>query len=233
MRSLVKNIPNFITTGNLVSGLVGIDLAYDGHLAAAALMIVLGNLLDFADGLVARLLKTSSELGGELDSLADLVTFGVLPGVILLKMLYNGPEPMPVTWLVFLVPVCAAWRLAKFNIDTRQTDFFLGVPTPLNALVIGSLPLIQQFHPELAPLIEQPVVLLGIALLLSVLMVVELPLLSFKIKNFGWQENSIRYTFVALSALLFVMLQTRAMPLIFALYLLLSGVKYWGRKAGQ
>ncbi|MDW7693465.1 CDP-diacylglycerol--serine O-phosphatidyltransferase [Flammeovirgaceae bacterium SG7u.111] len=220
-----KQIPNLFTLGNLISGCIGIDMVYHGDLIMAAYMIGIGGLFDFVDGFVARLLKVSSPIGKELDSLADMVTFGVLPSIIIMKLMYNGPEQMPGLYLAFLLAAAAAFRLAKFNIDTRQSDSFLGMPTPAMAIFIGSLPLIQQQNPFVSNLLLSLPSLITMIFVLSILMVVELPLFSLKFKNISLQDNAIRYVFLLASLLLLIFIKFTAIPAIIFLYIALSLVK--------
>lgn len=217
-----KNIPNFLTLGNLLAGCIGIDQAYMGKLENAAFLIGIGALFDFADGLAARMLKTSSPLGKELDSLADMVTFGVLPAVILLKLAYNGPEPITATYLVFMLPLFAAWRLAKFNIDTRQTDSFLGLPTPAVAIFVASLPFIRSLNPEVARLFINIPGILGTVVVLSLLMVIEIPLFSLKFKKWTWAGNQLRYSFLLIAIALLAFFQQLAIPMVILLYVVMS-----------
>ncbi|MDG2436278.1 MAG: CDP-alcohol phosphatidyltransferase family protein, partial [Polaribacter sp.] len=151
-----KQIPNFITLGNLLSGTVAVIFAVEGDYKMAALFVCIGIIFDFFDGFVARLLKVSGELGKQLDSLADMVTSGVVPGIIMYKLLQDNlidkPNIMNSAVQIFDIPLfgmlltlAAGFRLAKFNIDTRQTDSFIGLPTPAMSLFVLSLPLITQY----------------------------------------------------------------------------------------
>jgi CDP-diacylglycerol--serine O-phosphatidyltransferase len=196
-------------------------------------MIALAALLDFGDGFAARILKAYSSIGKELDSLADCVTFGVLPGTILYKLLqrslmhesYSIEVFVLLPYVAFLITIFSAWRLAKFNVDTRQTDSFIGVPTPANALLVASLPLIVWQHADWSPRILNPYVLIGYVLLMSYLMVAELPLFALKFKDFSWANNRVRYVFLGISVVLLVWLQFAAVPLIIASYVMLSLVR--------
>jgi CDP-diacylglycerol--serine O-phosphatidyltransferase len=220
-----KNIPNLLTLGNLLAGCIGIDLVYQGQLNAAMYCILLGGVLDFLDGFVARLLKAPSAMGKELDSLADLVTFGVLPAFILMKLIYNGPVSFSALYLVFLIPLCSAWRLARFNTDTRQSDTFLGLPTPANAFLTGSLPLLYEAFPALSPFFDIPY-LLGFILVTSALLVSGLPLIAFKFKGYGVKENIEKYLLIGLSLPLLAIWQLAALPMVIGLYILISLIFY-------
>ena len=217
-----KHIPNLLTCGNLACGCIGIDLAYQGNLVWAAYMIGFAAIFDFLDGFVARLLKVSSPIGKELDSLADMVTFGVLPGMMMLQMLQNTSLEIPVIYLAFLIPIFSALRLAKFNVDTRQSDSFLGVPTPANAIFIGSFPLVQKFAPQYSYLIENQLLLIIVTIVMSLLLVIEIRLIALKFKDYSWINNVFRYIFIASAIILAVALQYLAIPLIIMMYILLS-----------
>ncbi|EAY27661.1 CDP-diacylglycerol--serine O-phosphatidyltransferase [Microscilla marina] len=216
-----QHIPNMITCGNVLCGCVGIVAASQGKLIEAVYFILAGMVFDFADGLAARLLRAYSDIGKQLDSLADMVTFGVLPGMVLFQLLAQN-EPKWAAYGGFLLTIFSALRLAKFNIDTRQTDSFIGLPTPSAALFVGSLPLIIHQQPAYKTFIEQPVTLFAVTIFLSFLLVAELPLFSLKFKNFGWADNKIRYIFMFLSVLLFVLFKFLAIPFILLMYVLLS-----------
>jgi CDP-diacylglycerol---serine O-phosphatidyltransferase len=199
-------------------------------LVFAAYMIGLAALIDFADGFVARLLNAYSLIGKDLDSLADCVTFGVLPGMMLYKLLQKslmgdvfGLETFVLLpYAAFLITIFSALRLAKFNVDTRQSDSFIGVPTPANAMLVGSLPLILKQHPDWAQFVQHPYVLVAYILAMCYLMVCELPLFALKFKDFSFANNRIRYIFLLASLVLLVVLQFAAIPLIILLYILLS-----------
>ena len=200
--------------------------AFKGNLVLASWLLIAGGVFDFFDGFIARLLNSSSPIGKELDSLADVITFGLLPATILWTMIKDLSQDTWKAYLAFgLIVSFSALRLAKFNIDTRQSVSFIGVPTPANGLLIASLPLIQLFQPEYFKLISDPNVLLIYAVLMSYLLVSEIPLFALKFKSFGWVENKIKYIFLVLSVLLLIFLKFAAIPLIIALYILLSVVK--------
>lgn len=220
-------VPNLMTCGNLLCGCLGIVFSFRGDLLLAGALIFLAAVLDFFDGFAARLLNQASPIGKELDSLADMVTFGVLPSMIIFQYLERTNdsieiEGMLVSFIAFLLAVFSALRLAKFNIDTRQADSFIGVPTPANAIVVASLPFILRTYPESQALIINPTVLIGYTFIMSFFMVMEVPLLAFKFKNFGWKENQIKYIFFGLSVVLLILLKFAAVPLIVGIYILLS-----------
>lgn len=225
-----KQIPNLITLGNLMCGVLACIHAVDGALDYAALFICAGIFFDFFDGLAARALGVSSPLGKELDSLADVITSGVAPGLMLFAFFRDFCE-FPLLFLVgLLIPAFSAYRLAKFNLDTRQTHSFLGLPTPANALVwvglalwlcypqISLLSAVTGFdETQLAEyLSEAPwgayvvplwicILIAVVSLLLDILLISEIPLFALKIKNLSWSDNKLRYLFI-LSAIILILL---------------------------
>ncbi|GAA4837741.1 CDP-diacylglycerol--serine O-phosphatidyltransferase [Algivirga pacifica] len=217
-----KHIPNALTTGNVLSGTVGIIFCFQGDLVMAAALMLLGAIFDFFDGFAARLLKVASPIGKELDSLADMVSFGVLPGMIAYHLLLKeAPHPY-FPYVALLIPAFSALRLAKFNVDTRQSDRFIGVPTPANALLFGSLPVIAEVNPAYAPLVYNPWLLAGVAIVMSFLLVSELPLIAMKFKTFGWKKNEFRFVLLGLSCVFIVLFKVLAIPMIVITYILLS-----------
>ena len=196
----------------------------EGNLALAAYLIWAAAAFDFADGLAARALGAYSPIGGDLDSLADMVSFGALPGFIMFRMIEANVEPAwaLLAYLGFSLAVFSALRLAIFNVDTRQKDQFIGLPVPASALLVSSLPLGDL--PAFRSLVQEPLVLIGIVALLSYLMVAQLPLLAFKFKSKTWQGNQVKYGFLLFALLLFILLQVVAIPIIIIAYLVLSAV---------
>ncbi|MES2732691.1 MAG: CDP-diacylglycerol--serine O-phosphatidyltransferase [Bacteroidota bacterium] len=227
---IIQHLPNTLTCGNLLCGCVGIVAVFQNDLVLASYLIGVAAVLDFLDGFLARLLNAFSPIGKELDSLADCVTFGVLPSVILFSLfqqsfpgtvLAQQPIP-PLCYLAFLIAIFSALRLAKFNVDTRQTNSFIGVPTPANAILIGSLPLIMKSIFFASIVILDQRFLIGLTLLMSYLLVAEIELFALKFKNYAWAGNQIKYVFLILSVVLLASLQFVAIPLIIFLYVLLS-----------
>jgi CDP-diacylglycerol--serine O-phosphatidyltransferase len=241
--NIKKHIPNAITCGNLLCGCFGIIATFNHRLDHAFYLVITAAILDFFDGFVARLLKVSSPIGKDLDSLADMVTFGVLPGFIMYQMLisvvvnsassaqsYNSFYSI----IAFLIPVFSAIRLAKFNNDPRQTDAFIGVATPANTLLISSLGYLQYLlytHAVSTSVINQGVVselltniyaLSGLTVLMSYLLIAEIPLFALKFKNFGWADNKIRYVLLISAVVLLILFQLAATPFIIFLYIFLS-----------
>jgi len=239
-----KYIPNLFTLGNLFCGTVATILAVNGDYEQAALFVIIGIVFDFFDGFLARLLNVSGELGKQLDSLADMVTSGVAPGIIMYQLIYvsvgykeiysdvieskvKGLYTFDVgywPYLGLILTLAACYRLAKFNLDTRQTNSFIGLPTPAMSLFVISLPLIQMntdIH-FIEELLLSNYFLIGITVVLSILMNVEIPLFSLKFKNFGLKENIFKYVLIALSIVLVTTIQFLAIPIIIAAYVVLS-----------
>ncbi|PQJ32206.1 phosphatidylserine synthase [Nonlabens arenilitoris] len=239
-----KWIPNLITMLNLLSGCIAAVYAFKDELILAGVFVALGIFFDFFDGLAARLLNVSSELGTQLDSLADMVTSGVVPGIVMCQLLADATGHSStlfamdgdlgwssatslfkeMTFLGFLITAASGYRLAKFNIDTRQTDSFIGVPTPANAILIISLGIIAQMTTSdlIYNILNNPYALIGITLLSCYLLNAELPLFALKFKSFGWKGNEIRWIFIAICIAMIVFLKIYAVPCIIVLYILMS-----------
>lgn len=216
-----KHIPNTITLLNQFSGIVACIFAYNSRFDLALLFVLIGATLDFMDGAMARLLRVSSPLGKELDSLADVITFGLVPGMIAFRLL--GPlaevwEYMP--YLGFLITLFSTYRLGKFNIDERQTTSFIGLATPANAIFWLGL---AYGYQSLLNAVSPWFVLVAVVVS-SYLLVCELPMFSFKFHNFGWAENRIRYMFILGAIVLAVVFFRQSLPLIILWYILLSVV---------
>lgn len=225
-----QHIPNTVTCLNLFSGCLGIVFAFNGELIFASYAILIASVLDFLDGMLARLLNAYSELGKQLDSLADMVSFGVLPSVIIYHLFLKANTIVSLDTLkysAFIIAVFSGLRLAKFNIDTRQSENFIGLPTPANAILIASFPiLLAENNAFLMDYIMNPYSLLTFSLLMSFLLISEIPLISMKIKNFRLSENLLRYILIASSIILSITLQFAAVPIIMFLYLLISIVHF-------
>lgn len=237
---LSRYIPNTFTMANLFCGMLGTYFAATNRLELAAYAVVLGIFFDFFDGFFARILKAQSELGLQLDSLADVITSGVVPGMVMYQLLHRIENwgggmkwvEQELHWeslsllpfLGFAITLASAYRLAKFNIDTRQTDSFIGLPTPANALLIVSLPLILIYdsYPVVEEIISNKWFLLGLTALSCYLLNAELPLFALKFKTWGFAENKVRYIFLIIAALLLAFLQFLAVPLIIVLYVIIS-----------
>jgi CDP-diacylglycerol--serine O-phosphatidyltransferase len=223
--NLKAQFPNFITLLNLLSGMVGILWVLEGQLLYGAYFVILSAGFDFLDGFAARLLKVQSDMGKELDSLADVVSFGVLPGILLYSLTKAQTDSQVLPYLTLIIPMLSAYRLAKFNLDTRQSDRFIGLPTPANALLLSTLPHLVAHWPELAPWVTSPIALVVIAWATSILLVSELPLIALKFKNSSFADNTYRYTLLCLGAFCLAWLQLAGIPLIIIAYLMLSGVE--------
>ncbi len=230
-----KHIPNFITLLNLFSGSIAIVFAFKDNLMLASWFIGFAAVFDFMDGMAARLLNARSAIGLQLDSLADLISFGLAPGVIVYQLMnttvsppflyFNGINVFAL--LAFIIPAFSALRLAKFNIDESQTSSFRGLPTPANALFFAALPwVIFQANNDAVSwiiyLTNNYWVLAGITILFSLLMVSNIHLFSLKLKNFKFKENISRYALLLLALLLIIFLKYYALPLIVIAYILIS-----------
>lgn len=221
-----RNIPNALTCGNLLCGCIGVVEAFHNNLLLSCLLIGVALIFDFFDGFVARLLKVTSPIGRDLDSLADMVTFGLLPSIIVFQLLMQSIPDLLGIWKAypaFIIAVFSAIRLAKFNNDPRQSDSFIGVPTPANAMLIASLPLI--VHTEgtfWKDLIINTNNLLILSVVMSYLLVMEMPLIALKFKSFGWKGNEARFILIIASLVLLATLKILAVPALLILYILLS-----------
>lgn len=240
---MLKQIPNLITSLNLLCGCVAIFFAISGDLVTASYFVFTGIFFDFFDGLAARLLNAQSEVGLQLDSLADMVTSGVAPAVVMVQLLsesvLGGPVVMAenfssagwnigwhqyIPFVGLLIAVASAYRLAKFNVDTRQTTSFIGLPTPANTLLILSLPLILAYQPSglAESIILNPWFLIGLTLVSCVLLNAELPLFALKFKTWDLKSNAVRYVFLIICVIAIVVLQFIAIPVILLVYILMS-----------
>ena len=240
---MIKQIPNIITSLNLLCGCVAIMFAVSGDLVSASFFAFAGIFLDFFDGLAARVLNAQSQVGLQLDSLADVVTSGVLPGIVMVQLLSealtgtsldisaifsdtanNTSIESYLPFIGLLIAVASGYRLAKFNVDTRQTTSFIGLPVPANTLLILSLPLIINFQAsqQITELILTPWFLIVITLVSCVLLNAEIPLFGLKFKTWNFKDNAVRYLFLISSILLLVVLKFIAIPIIIFLYILVS-----------
>ncbi len=235
--SIKKHIPNFFTALNIVCGSIAIIYALQSDLLLAFYFICLAAFFDFIDGGVARLLKTQSEVGKQLDSLCDVVSFGVAPGVILFTMMRHALDvPFPLAFdslplyhvllllSMVLVPVFSAVRLAKFNVDTRQSSSFIGLPVPANALLIASLGVLFVSSPLywLVNLLATPWVLLALSVFCSYLLISPLPMFALKFKNLTWKDNRVRFLFILLSILLIAFFGFGGISLVIIVYIFIS-----------
>lgn len=222
----LPRLPDLLTTANLCCGVASILSASQGGITFACWLVFIAALFDVFDGLAARALGGGSELGKQLDSLADMVSFGVAPGIIAFRLASAAPlaSLVPAWTLLLWIPVASAWRLAKFNIDTRQAHGFLGLPTPANALFWAALGTAIG-HAPLDPS-RYPLVLLAIGIVLGLLMLSELPLPSLKFKHKGWKGNEVVITLALAGVVLVAAFGFLAVPLLVILYLLSP---LWGK----
>ncbi|MDF3029170.1 MAG: CDP-alcohol phosphatidyltransferase [Fluviicola sp.] len=259
------NIPNLITASNMLCGVFAIILAFAGRIDIAPYFIFLAAILDFFDGFAARLLKQQGELGKQLDSLADMISFGLAPGIIMfvlilleqndinrlfedtvslnlsvgvhLSGLVNFQLENKLPFLALIIPFFSLFRLAKFNIDTRQSESFIGLPTPANTIFFMAFPLLLSryggttgWEHDLIMWLIQPIVLIPIIVIMSLLLVSELPLFALKFKHFKWKGNATRYIFLISCGILISTLLIWSIPIIVLLYLLLSFIQHILRK---
>ena len=248
------NLANLFTAANLISGVLAILLAFSGRIDLAPFAVFCGLIFDFLDGFVARLFKTSGELGKQLDSFADMVTFGVAPGVIMLVIMTIDPINLGsgnlsvsqiqsdysiwfselnltnlsgnyIPFLALLLPFFSMFRLAKFNIDTRQSESFVGLPTPSMTLFFMVFPLALFYSVEVFQVMFNPWLIVGLILIFGLLMISEVPLFSLKIKSFGWKGNQVRIVFLLISLILIIVFKVWSIALIVFLYLILSTIE--------
>lgn len=243
-----KHIPNLITLLNVFCGCVAAVFAVLNQLEMAAIFVFLGIFFDFFDGLAARVLSVQSELGVQLDSLADMITSGLVPGIVMFQLLgmsmtggwnagslfQNGSSEQlqsavlyPLPLLGFLITLASAYRLAKFNIDENQVSSFIGLPTPANALLILSLPLIllYQNNDILNGIILNQWFLIGLTILSAYLLNSKIELFALKFKNWSFKDNALRYIFLIVSLVLLITLKFLAVPFIIGFYVVSSLVK--------
>jgi CDP-diacylglycerol--serine O-phosphatidyltransferase len=238
----MRHIPNFITSLNLASGFTAIIFLFNGYPVTACWLILAAMVFDFFDGFSSRLLKAYSDIGKELDSLADVVSFGVVPGLIIYTILSKSMnlEASGILSFKYLLviavtaffPVCAALRLAKFNIDTTQSDTFRGVPTPAAALAVVTIILSKHYSdPSLiTSFLSSPVSVILFSLIISILMVTRIPLLSLKFHDFGLKGNEGRFLLIAVCLLLFILFRFGGIPWIIPAYIAISLISLFFRK---
>ena len=231
MMWIKKQVPNTITLLNLFCGCIALVFALNKEFEMAFYFVSLGIFLDFFDGFFARLFQVSSPLGLQLDSLADMVTSGVVPGIVMYQLMGSSSGYPKLGWIVepfpfvgFLITLGSCYRLANFNIDTRQTDSFIGLPTPANALFILSLPLVLRNLDSffVLELLTNPFVLVGITLLSVYMLNAEIPLFSLKIKQMSVKKNALQILFLLSSVVLIASFQYAGIPLVIVFYVQLS-----------
>lgn len=239
-----KHIPNIITLGNLFCGCLAISTAFEGKLYVAAYFLIVASAFDFFDGFAARMLKVSNPIGKELDSLADMISFGLAPGILLYQFtkMLNQKNPVELLtnhpWLfyvAFLIPLFSALRLAKFNLDTRQTSSFIGLPTPANSsfflfsVIIyyyPNLPKIIDLNFIVMPIFSNPLIMLGLGVIFSWLLITEIPMCSLKFKSMKWAENKMTFSFILVWFILLIFTNILAMPATVLIYIVFSAINY-------
>lgn len=231
------SLPNILTLINLLSGCLAVVFLFSYRLELIIYCVLISLVADFLDGFAARFTKTSSELGKQLDSLADVISFGFVPGAIVFHLLFRGYEsnltryPIWEVYLLsapgFLLTLFAALRLAKFNIDTRQSDGFIGLATPAATIfIVGLLHLFLNNSFGLTNLIYSPLFLYSIIVIIAFLMIAELPMFSFKFKSFAWKGHEVQILFAGTSLLLLIAFQFAAFPIMIILYVFASIILY-------
>jgi CDP-diacylglycerol---serine O-phosphatidyltransferase len=230
--SILRHLPNLLTTFNLFCGCLAVVFVFSGNIPVFSVLIAASLIFDFLDGFTARRLNAYSDIGKELDSLADMVTFGLVPGAIMYHLFINsvpynllngGLLVKTAGFLPFIITVFSALRLAKFNIDTRQTASFLGMPTPAVTIFTCGLALVIEYDTfHLTPLILNSYFLAGVSMVICFLLVSEIPLFALKFPTFSIKDNRLQYSFLLLCIVAFVLLKFNAVPVIIILYLVLS-----------
>lgn len=214
-----RHIPNTLTALNLLSGCIGVSFAFQGEFTIVLYCLIASGLFDLFDGMMARWLHVKSTIGKELDSLADMVSFGFLPGTIVFMLLKESTASEYVPYIAYVMTVFSALRLAKFNTDDRQSTDFIGINTPMNSFLVISLPFVARDYPDL---ILNLYFLIGFTLLTSYLLVAELRLFSMKMSDLSWGSNKYKYSFLLFSLVLLLWLQFLALPLVFLAYIVFS-----------
>lgn len=233
-----SQFPNTVTACNLICGCIAVVFALKSDASTALLFIILGAVFDFGDGLSARALKVSSPIGKELDSLADDITFGFAPSAIVFNELtvldypsFLGGLSAYIPYLAFIMAAFSAARLAKFNLDERQTTSFIGLPTPANALFWGSL--IVGYHSYFENIEYAPIIILLMTFVSSYLLICEMPMFALKFKHWGWgdSDNKVKYCFIGFSVIVFIAflisgMAVMSIALIILAYLLVSFIMW-------
>jgi len=216
---LMKHLPNALTCCNLLCGCWGVVFCLENRNVPIAYFVWAAGVFDFFDGFAARWLRVSSPIGKELDSLADMISFGLLPALVMYKMIEASSQNPYLPFIGFLIAICSALRLAIFNIDETQHDSFKGLNTPANTIFVTSLTFLSG---SISSFIQQDWVLILITIVFSLLLVSRIDLMAFKFKDFSWQRNKLRFTFMAFTVLLLVFLGKPAVPLIILFYIAFS-----------
>jgi CDP-diacylglycerol---serine O-phosphatidyltransferase len=216
---MIRHIPNFLTCCNLLCGALGIVFVLQQRGIPAAYFVWAACVFDFFDGFAARMFKVSSPIGKELDSLADMVSFGVLPSMVMYQLLDAVSTNDYLPYLSFMIAAFSALRLAIFNVDETQSDSFKGLPTPANTIFISALPLVIAAGVDW---LSNQWLLSIITIIFSLLLVSRIDLFALKFKNFSWADNQLRFIFLGMSAVMILALGVIALPLIIILYVLVS-----------
>lgn len=219
---ILKHIPNTLTSANLFIGCLALIEIFEGNLENIIYYVLASGLMDFFDGFAARLFKSDSNIGKDLDSLADMVSFGAVPSFLMYQMTKSvAIQDSLLVYIPLLIAVLSGVRLAKFNNDTRQTDHFHGLPVPANALFICALPILAS-QGIFTDYLQNPYVLVAISVIMSLQLVADYPLIALKFKGYGWKGNEPKYALILLSALGLATYQVVAFPFIIVLYVTLS-----------
>lgn len=230
---MINQIPNALTCLNLLCGCFSIVFIFKGEINISALFTLGSLIFDFLDGFSARTLKASSYIGKELDSLADVVSFGLVPGLIGCHLCLASPpfslvtdSFSPLAYFPLIITIASAIRLARFNVDTRQTDSFIGVPTPaITILMVGIALVVEHDSFNLTPTILNPFFICGLSMVIAWLLNSELPMLALKFKSFSYRENSAQYLLILSSILFIAFLGYTGIPMIIILYIANSIIK--------
>ena len=230
---MINQIPNALTCLNLLCGCFSIVFIFKGEINISALFTLASLAFDFLDGFVARALKATSTIGKELDSLADVVSFGLVPGLIGCHLCLASPpfslvadSFSPLAYFPLIITIASAIRLARFNVDTRQTDSFIGVPTPaITILMVGIALVVEHDSFNLTPTILNPFFICGLSMVIAWLLNSELPMLALKFKSFSYHENSAQYLLILSSILFIAFLGYTGIPMIIILYIANSIIK--------
>jgi CDP-diacylglycerol--serine O-phosphatidyltransferase len=230
MKLVIRSLPNILTTLNLTAGIIGV-LYWQHHILLSASCVFIAMIFDFFDGLSARLLNATSAIGKELDSLADMISFGLLPACILFGSMHpdfywlHFDEIPKSSFLVFLIPIFSAFRLAKFNTDTTQESVFLGLPTPANAFLLASIPFIIRNNATdtyTYMIFTNQTSIIVLSVICSLLLVIRLPLLSLKMKSLKWKENKYKFIFIVYIAICFAVFGWLGSPMAILGYIIIS-----------
>ncbi|WP_162555933.1 CDP-diacylglycerol--serine O-phosphatidyltransferase [Reichenbachiella versicolor] len=220
--NIKKHIPNFLTCCNIFFGCLAVIEVFQGSLSNVIFFTMLSAIADFLDGFAARLLKSYSEIGKDLDSLADMLSFGLVPSLVVFKMVQNlGVSEWWWSYTPLIIAILSGVRLAKFNNDERQSDTFYGLPTPANAMFFCSLPLLIA-HEVFGEIVNNPIILVIMSVSMALLLVSEIKMIALKFKGYGWQGNQNKYVTILISIGLLVTFKWIALPLIIVLYVIIS-----------